>query len=184
MENALVFVSIVLGVAVAFELEHLNKLLRSKKVKWHWAQPLFALFILFTIMSFWWMIASSDTGEEITLAQFLPVMWALVVLNLLAAAALPDGVPQQGLDLAEYYQENRRYLWGLYLLLSGPLAANWIIVGIRRSDDFVEVLPYVLSEGFPLAFVALLFFARRWWLVGLGFAGLGVVVAAWLTRAL
>ena len=184
MENALVFVSIVLGVAVAFELEHLNNLLRSKNVKWHWAQPVFALFVLLTIMSFWWMIASTQDRGEITLAQFLPVMWVLVMLNLLAAAALPDKVPEEGLDLAQYYQDNRRYMWGLYFLVIAPLGANWVIVGIRRARDFTDVLPYIGSELLPLALVTMLFFATRWWLVALGFAGLGIVVASWLTRAL
>ena len=89
MEQALVFASIVLGVAVAFELQHLNTLLRSKNVKWHWAQPIFALFVLLTIMSFWWMIANRANSEEaMTLARFLPIMWILVLRNLLAAAAL------------------------------------------------------------------------------------------------
>lgn len=184
MENALVFVSIVLGVAVAFELENLNRLLRSTKVKWHWAQPLFALFVLLTIMSFWWMIASRDLAGEISLARFLPVMWVLVLLNLLAAVALPDEIPETGIDLGEYYQSNRRYMWALYFLMIAPLAANWVVVGIRRSRDWTEVLPYLGSEIVPLAIVVLLFFARRWWLVATGFAGLGLVVAAWLSRTL
>ena len=184
MENALVFVSIVLGVAVAFELDHLNSLLRSKKVKWHWAQPLFALFVLLTIISFWWMIASVSDREEITIAEFLPIMWVLVILNLLAAVAFPDKVPEEGIDLGHYYQENRRYMWGLYFLVLAPLGANWVIVGIQRARDFTDILPYIGSELVPLAFVVLLFFAQRWWLVALGFAGLGFVVASWLTRAL
>ena len=184
MENALAFVSIVLGVAVAFELEHLNRLLRSGNVKWHWAQPLFALFVLLSIMSFWWMMASTPDQEDISLARFLPVMWVLVLLNLLAAVALPDEIPEGGIDLAQYYQDNRRYMWSLYFLMIAPLAGNWIVVGIRRSASFTEVLPYLGSELVPLVFVTLLIFARRWWLVGVGFAGLSLVVAAWLSRTL
>ena len=141
MQQALVFASIVLGIAVAFELQHLNTLLRSRRVTWHWAQPLFAFFVLMTMMSFWWMIASGSAAEEITLARFLPIMWVLVILNLLAAAALPDRVPDEGIDLAAYYQENRRYLWGLYLLIFTPLAVNWVSIGVMRSSSLVELLP-------------------------------------------
>ena len=184
MEQALVFASIVLGVAVAFELQHLNTLLRSRNVRWHWAQPIFALFVLLTIMSFWWMIARGAEDTPMTLARFLPVMWVLVILNLLAAAALPDRVPDEGLDLAQYYQDNRRYLWGLYLLILVPLAANWIVVGISRAQSLAELAPYLLSELPPLAFVVMLFFVRRWWLVALGYAGLSVLVLGWLSRTL
>ena len=184
MEQALVFASIVLGVAVAFELQHLNTLLRSRKVRWHWAQPVFALFVLLTIMSFWWMIARDAGDQTMTLARFMPIMWVLVILNLLAAAALPDKVPDEGLDLAQYYQDNRRYLWGLYLLILVPLAANWIVVGVGRAKSFAELSPYLLSELPPLAFVLMLFFVRRWWLVALGYAGLGLLVLGWLSRTL
>ena len=184
MEQALVFVSIVLGVAVAFELEHLNKLLRAGNVKWHWAQPLFALLVLMTIMSFWWMLASSNDRGEVTLAAFLPIMWVLVLLNLLAAASLPDHVPEGGIDLAEYYQENRRYLWGLYFLIVAPLGINWIIVGFRRSENFWDILPYLATELLPMTVVAAMIFAKRWSHVAIGFAAMGLVVAAWLTRAL
>lgn len=184
MDQALVFASIVLGVAVAFELNNLNHLLRAKNVKWHWAQPLFALFVLLTIMSFWWMLASNQIEGEITLAQFVPIMWVLVVLNLLAAASLPDDIPDAGVDLAEYYLENKRYLWGLYLLILVPLGANWIVVGVRRSRDFTDVLPYLGSELPPMLVVLMLFFVKRWSLVALGFAALSLVVVAWLTRAI
>ncbi|VVT19300.1 hypothetical protein [Erythrobacter sp. EC-HK427] len=184
MQQALVFASIVLGIAVAFELQHLNTLLRSKRVKWHWAQPLFAFFVLMTMMSFWWMIASGSAEEEITLARFLPIMWVLVILNLLAAAALPDRVPDEGIDLAAYYQENRRYLWGLYLLIFTPLAANWVSIGVMRSSSLHELLPYVMSELPPLAVIIFLFFARRWWMVALGYLGLAFLLVNWLGRSL
>ena len=75
-------------------------------------------------------------------------------------------------------------MWTLYFLIISPLAANWVIVGIRRSRDWTDILPYLGSEIIPLVVVVLLFFARRWWLVAAGFAGLGLVVAAWLSRTL
>ena len=43
MGQALVFASIILGVAVAHELGNLHSLIRSRNVRWYWAQPIFAL---------------------------------------------------------------------------------------------------------------------------------------------
>ena len=108
MEQALVFASIVLGVAVASELNNLHKLLQSNNVKWHWAQLAYALLTLLTMMSVWWMLANVDLTQKISLAGFLPAMWVLVLLNLMAAVALPDWIPEDGVDLAEYYQEKRQ----------------------------------------------------------------------------
>ena len=183
MEQALTFASIVLGVAVAFELSHLNTLLRSNKVKWHWAQPLFAFYVLLTIMSFWWMIASRQ-AEPVTLAMFLPVMWELVLLTLLAAASLPDKVPEAGLSLAQYYQDNRRYLWTLFLLAFVPLAANWIVLSALRTSSVADFIAQAGGEFVPLVFMTILLFARRWWLVAVGMAGLGFTVVTWLSRTI
>lgn len=184
MEQVLVFVSIVLGVALAFELDHLNKLLRSKRVKWHWAQPLFALFVLLSIMSFWWMIAGREVPGPMTLARFMPIMWVLVLLNLLAAAALPDEIPEEGLDLAQYYQDNRRYLWGLYGLFFLPLGANWVVYAARKAESIGQFLAFAGGDLGGLAIIAFLFFARKWWAIALGFAALSLIVGSWMVRAL
>ncbi|MEM9502111.1 MAG: hypothetical protein AAF941_09720 [Pseudomonadota bacterium] len=184
MENALVFVSIVLGVAVAFELEHLNRLLRSKRVKWHWAQPLFALFVLLSIMSIWWMIAGRNIEGPMTLGRFMPIMWVLVILNLLAAVSLPDQVPEEGIDLADYYQQNRRYMWGLYLLFFLPLGSNWITFAAREAGSFGEFLAYASGDMIGLAIIIYLFFARAWWAVAVGYVGLCVIAANWMLRAI
>ena len=184
MENALVFASIVLGIAVAFELQHLHNLLRTPNVKWHWAQPLFALFVLLSIMSIWWMIAGREIEGPMTLGRFIPIMWVLVILNLLAAVALPDKIPEEGIDLADYYQTNRRYMWGLYILFFLPLGVNWVIYSISRAENFSQFVNYVWGDMLGLGIFIFLFFARKWWMVGLGFAGLAAMSASWLSRAI
>lgn len=184
MEHVLVFVSIVLGVAVAFELEHLNKLLRSKNVKWHWAQPLFALFVLLTIMSIWWMIAGRRIEGDMTMGQFLPIMWVLVVLNLLAAASLPDQVPEEGIDLAEYYQDNRRYFWGLYLLFFAPLGLSWFNFAANKAETVGDFFTYASGDLIGLLIIIYMFFARAWWTVAIGYVGLAYISANWLFRTL
>ena len=162
MEQALVFASIVLGVAVAFELENLNRVLRSDKVTWHWAQPAFALFILLSIIAYWWG-AASQPDRQITFVQFMPVMFQLVMLVLLAAVSLPDKIGEDGVDLSEYYQSNRRYQWllePLFLVdpyrLSRPrsddLRHDWRRVPARRSG--YDVRPAVHRDDLRQALVS------------------------------
>lgn len=184
MEQALVFASIVLGVAVASELNNLHKLLQSNNVKWHWAQLAYALLTLLTMMSVWWMLANVDLTQKISLAGFLPAMWVLVLLNLMAAVALPDWIPEDGVDLAEYYQEKRRYLWGLYLLAIAPLGGSTYINAFKQADGAFRFVELVAVDTFAISIIVMLFFARAWWLVGLGFAIFFSITTLWLVRTI
>jgi len=184
MEQALVFASIVLGVAVASELNNLHKLLQSDKVTWHWAQALYALLTLLTIMSFWWMLAKRSNGDEITLAAFLPIMWVMVIFNLMASVSLPDTIPDDGLHMADYYQSKRRYLWALYVLAVAPLAASWVFHSANTATNIGQFARMAGPEFAGIAIPAFLFFARRWWMVGLGFGLIGFLVTGWLFRSI
>lgn len=183
MEQALVFASIVLGYGLASELGNLNRLIRSKNVRWHWTQVGYAIFVLLTVMAFWWMIAGTQP-DTVSLGKFLPIMWVLILLNLMCAAALPDEVPDGGLELREYYLENRRYLWALYALAMLPLSANWLMVLYERSGSLFITMRDGMFEIIPLIVVIVLMFARRWWLIALAYALLGSLTITWLSRTL
>ncbi len=182
MEQALVFTSIILGVAVAFELENLNRLLRSKEVRWHWAQPIFAIFVLMILMFFWWSLAKNPEGT-ISFGAFLPIMWSLVMLVLLSAAALPDKV-EGGVDLAQYYQENRRYMWGLLLLAAIPLEGQWFYQVAVTSTSIGEFIGRATGDIVAWTMIIAMMFIRRWWLVAVGFAVLSLGPLAWLSRTI
>ncbi|GMN04043.1 hypothetical protein [Erythrobacter sp. MTPC3] len=183
MEQALVLASIVLGVAIAFELDHLNKVLRSRTVRWHWAQPLFAFFVLLTIISYWWGVAN-NAGGSITLGAFLPIMFQLIMLVLLAAVSLPDAIPEEGLDLGEYYQENRKYQWILMSLFFWTINIRWFANVWPESSSFADFAMRVSGDTLAgLLFLAMIF-ARRWWMVAIGFGILSLAPVIWLTRTL
>ena len=183
MEQALVFASIVLGVAVAFELGHLNGVLRSDKVRWHWAQPAFALFVLLTIISYWWMAAGKEPGP-ITLGEFLPIMFQLVLLVLLAAVSLPDTIPDDGIDLAEYYQRNRRYQWILMSLYMWSLHVSYLLYSAQNTDSFGDFVRVTIMDTFAGVVMIAMIFVRRWLLVAVGFAILSIGPGLWIGRSL
>ena len=183
MEQALVLVSIVLGVAIAFELEHLNRVLRAPNVKWHWAQPLFALFVLLSIIAFWWGAGSKQDGD-LSLGQFMPVMFQLIILALLAAVSFPDSIPEDGLDLAEYYQQNRRYQWGLMSLYFWSLHVGYLIYSARRAESFAQFAVWTGPDTLGALLIVAMIFARKWWQVALGFTVLSLAPLVWATRVL
>ncbi|WP_336986946.1 hypothetical protein [Altererythrobacter aquiaggeris] len=182
MEQALVFTSIILGVAVAFELENLNRLLRSNEVRWHWAQPIFAAFVLMILMFFWWSLAKNPQGT-ISFGAFLPIMWSLVMLVLLSAVALPDKV-EGGVDLAQYYQQNRRYMWGLLLLAAIPLQGQWFYKVAVSSTSIGEFVGRAMGDIVAWTMIIAMMFIRRWWQVAIGFAFLSLGPLAWLSRTI
>ena len=184
MEHALVLISIVLGVAITFELENLNRLIRAPNVRWHWAQPIFAFFALMMVLVFWWMMASSGDKEAITLGEFLPIMALMIIIVLIAAVALPDKVPEEGqLDLAEYYMANRKYQWGLVLATVMVIGGGWMATLITRHG-FVEAMLRGWGEWVPMLLVVWMIFANRWWKVGVGYAAMSFIPIAWLSRTL
>ena len=183
MEQALVLASIVLGVAIAFELEHLNNVLRSDKVKWHWAQPVFALFVLLTIIAYWWGAAANASGP-ITLGEFLPIMFQLVLLALLAAVSLPDRIEDEGLDLAAYYRQNRRYQWTLMALFMWSINLRWFWTVWQRDVAVADFLAIIVGDAIGGLVIIAMIFARRWWQVAFGFAVLSIAPVLWVSRTL
>jgi len=182
MEQALVFTSIILGVAVALELTNLHHLLRSKKVRWHWAQPIFAAFVLILLMFFWWSLAKEPEGT-ISFGAFLPIMWSLVMLVLLSAVALPDRL-EDPVDLAEYYLQNRTYMWGLMLLAALPLEGQWLYKVAMQTSSLGEFLGWAGGDLMAWSVIIAMMFVRRWWLVAVGFAILSLGPIAWLSRTI
>lgn len=186
MEQALVLASIVLGVAIAFELEHLNGVLRAKNVKWHWAQPLFALFVLLTIISFWWMAVSNAQNNPgpLSFGAFIPVMFLLVVLALLAAVSFPNDIPEEGLDLAAYYQETRTYQWGLMSLYFWSITAGFLFRTAQQTSNIADFLLATGADMLGGVIVVAMMFIKTWWKVAIGFAFLSLGPAVWLPRVL
>ena len=183
MEQALVLISIVLGVAITFELENLNRVLRAPNVSWYWAQPIFAAFALMIVLVFWWMMASRPDGE-LSLGAFLPIMLIMVMLVLIAAVSLPDQIPDEGtLDMADYYMANRRYQWGLVAGVIAIIGSGWLIQLWGRYG-FFEAMVRGWGEWVPLLIAMWMVFADRWWKVGVGYAAIAFVPIAWLSRTL
>jgi hypothetical protein len=115
-EYVLPLVSVVVGLAVADLAVSLHRLLRAgRRVRWD-ALPLgAALLALLSVLELWWMLYGSQEAPAFgSLGWFLPLVAQLVLLFLLNAAALPDRIPREGLDLRAFYDRNGRYFWGLY----------------------------------------------------------------------
>jgi hypothetical protein len=125
----LAFVGIIVGLGVADLLTSLHRLLRAgKRVIWHWATPsLAALMLLVTLVVWWWSFTWYGHLTSESIAAFLPRFLVLVLSFLMMAAALPDEIPDRGIDLKQYYLGPRVHLWSLMsATFGGFLLLYWI----------------------------------------------------------
>lgn len=138
-----VFVSIIVGLAVADLLISFHRLLRvDAQVRWYWLVPFLALYLLLVIVNFWWgSFHWLAHVRSLSMEGFLPVLLAATSLFLLAAAALPDRLPNESLDLKVWYVQNARQIWilaSIALSLVVLIQANGQFASAQAAQDFLK----------------------------------------------
>lgn len=107
-------VGVVLGLGIADLLTSLHKLLRAgNRVQWDWLTLAYAALMLFALLVFWWWQFDYPQSPTLTIAQFLDSFIFLAISFLMVASALPDDVPDEGIDLRQFYLATLRHRWGL-----------------------------------------------------------------------
>ena len=172
----LAFVGIIIGLGVADLLTCLHKLLRAgNRVKWHWATPALAGLMLLVTLVMWWRsyLWFSELTSE-TIAAFLPRFLAMIIVFLMMAAALPDDVPEDGIDLRQFYSSSRVHLWSLMTLTFTS------VVLIELADHWTMGLAGILAMFWPttmsLAFAAIATLTPRMWVHALAIGWIYSVV--------
>ena len=161
-EYVLPLVSVLAGLALADVAVSLHRLLRARRrVRWDALPLACAVLAALAVLNLWWgLFNSQETPFYQTLGGFLPLAALLVVLFLLNAAALPDAVPDEGMDLRAFYDANGPYFWSLYAVVVVLSIAN--NVGGRVALGLsVDVLSYGPNLVLIALFVALARFRHR-----------------------
>ena len=181
-EHVTVFISIIVGIAVADLLMSFHKLLRARhKVQWQWLPLAVALFALLLTVAYWWQaFAWYEDASRLSVASFLPDLARFVVLFLLVAASLPDDVPEKGIDLGAWYWEHARLYWTLALI---SLLLDIVVGGLREADPgagVANMLRAKLNDLILLPFLVAMMFVRRPWYHS-AFILFGLGNMAWVT---
>ena len=104
-----------MGLTLIDVITSLNRLLRAgRRVKWDWVSPIAALLLVFELFNIWWRWRDGAISQASTLGEALCLFGVLVLLFLSASATLPDDVPEEGLDLGDYFDGIRRYFFIVY----------------------------------------------------------------------
>jgi hypothetical protein len=168
----------VVGLAIADLATSLHRLLRHRKmVRWDWVAPLAALLALMELFNLWWRWRGFAGA---TVGAVAPYFVALILLYLTASVTLPDEVPERGLDLGIYFDENRSYFWFVY---TSYLAVILTLITIRRLGQGLSVFQLWSINYFDYASIVVgygLIFVRKRWVSGVAL----LAILGWLVWGL
>ncbi|MFN3946018.1 MAG: hypothetical protein ACK4K7_13925 [Allosphingosinicella sp.] len=162
-------VAIFVGLAFADMASSLHRLLRARRrVRWHWFVFSAAVLLVLLTLEIWWsgIRDLERAGLTFTIGLFVPVLAQLLVIFLLASSALPDAVPDEGIDLEAYYWEHARFFWSwmALLLLSFVVQRMVIVASLRGVDRLGAALPGAVPNLIVIGLMlSLVFVRRRWW---------------------
>jgi len=113
--NISTLITIIFGLILTDLFASVHRLIRGRqRVRWHWLPILVSWYVLTMVLKNWWsLVFQEDDGGWAGGWIFFFYGHLLFLLYLVASAVLPDEVPADGLDLREFYIENRRHFWGL-----------------------------------------------------------------------
>ena len=159
-EYVLGLMAIISGLAITDLIASLHRLLRARRrVQWDWLTLLTAGFIGMSLTVSWfisWRVNVVENYNPTFWRFFFLTLGQLVPLYLAAAAALPDEVPAEGIDLKQFYAENCRYIWGALTTMMIMFVITGSLLHAMRGDyraAWMNVLqtPFVL----PVALLAI-----------------------------
>lgn len=162
-EFVLAFTSVVIGLGVTDLLSSLHRLLGARtRVKWDWLTLLYAAYMLFGLIVFWWwQYGFPREGTSLTIMDFLANFLFLALGYLMAASALPDEIPAEGWVLRDFYWATVTYRWGL---LSTSIGCNLlgVIIVSARAGRMDWVIIALLSVCTTIALLALRWRSTRY----------------------
>jgi hypothetical protein len=162
-EYSLGLTSILVSLALAGLVTSFHRLLRqARRVRWDGRVLIAAALVVVEIVRLWfatWTLR--DLVQAETFSVYLGLFVEVLLLVLLAASALPEDVGEN-CDLGAFYEENRRYLWGVFALYQlSYFLLGFFVFGIRQgaAGGTVDAFDLVRLLA-PLAIYVFLTFTR------------------------
>ena len=162
-EYIMPLVSVLVGLAIADLAVSFNRLLRARdRVQWNWLPLLTAFMAILAVLDIWWVFYGEQQADFYqTLAGFLPIVAQLILLYLINAAALPDDVPPEGMDLKEFYEENSPYFWTLFVIYFASAFVTHIVSNFHSDGDSIHILQDTLWNLAIVVFLGSLIFVKN-----------------------
>ncbi len=159
-EYLLLLMAVILGLALSDLAVSLHRLLNAgRRIRWDVLTVLAAALAFVRIITQWWGLYHGDQiARGVTFAMFMGFLISGVLLFLMAAAALPDEIHGEEVDLGRHYWSISRRFWlifaGQWCVMNGVVA--WAQIRVLGAHVAPGTL---LTLAIPLA-AALMAFTR------------------------
>ena len=159
------FVTIVLALALSDIVQSTHRLLRARdRVKWDPLTPLLALSAFLGLLAGFFSLWGDARFDRLSYYGLVAFMAGPTVTALAAFAVLPDEVPAHGVDLRQFYFDNRRYLAVLLALLAiGDVVwtIRWAAMmnALHRADFWWHFAPVATINA---ALISVMYISKRW----------------------
>lgn len=151
-QHLLVFLSLILGLALAQILTSAHRLLVARRrVGFHWIPVTWATLHCVTITQVWWALFGMIRDPIWSnFFGFVLLVALTITIYLVAALLLPDPSERGRTDLWTHYLANRRWLFGLLVVFLALIsAADWL------HGDPGYVRQNLIRGGLVLVFLGL-----------------------------
>ena len=143
-----VLLSIIIGLGLTQLLTAVGRIVRHRdRVRFDWLPLLWAAVLLVVFVQVWWSMFGLRGHTDWTFLEFLIVLTQTATLYLMAAVALPEQPEDSGVDLAQHYDRQHRWFFGLFLAT--------LIVSVAKDRIINGAWPDGLNLGFHLFLAAL-----------------------------
>jgi hypothetical protein len=143
-----VVLSIVLGLGMTQILTAFGRLIRHRdRVEEDWLPILWAVSLLVIFVQVWWAMFGLRTRRDWTFFEFSIVLAQTATLYVMAAVALPEDVPESGVDLRAYYERHHRWFFGWFLATLIISVSKDVVLGGRLPDFYNLVFHVALAAG-------------------------------------
>ena len=169
-EYLLLLAAVVLGLAISDLAVSTHRLLNAAgRVRWDALAPLAACLAFVRIVTQWWTWYGADgLASRMTFGMFVGVLVSAGLLFLMAAAALPDEIGEEGINLRVHYRQVARRYWLLF-------AAQWTVLNGVSAWAQASIggahLNFLSPASMVLPLSLLLAFVRVTWVQAIGLIG-------------
>ena len=147
-EHVLILLSLVISLALAHVLNGIARLVHAENVAWSRIHLVWIVIALLMLVDFWMSAWQLRHEDDWNILMVLFWMTMAVLFYLICALMVPDTIPNEGIDLSDFHETNRRRYLGLFLFtMLFSFTANLTLSGFATANVIVVLNAFCLAAA-------------------------------------
>jgi len=145
-EHVLILLSLVISLALAHILSNLARLIQSENVTWSWLHGVWVFFVVLLLIDFWISVWQLRLEGDWNILMVFFWMTMAILNYLLSALVVPDQVLEDGMNLGDFHDVNRKRFMSVFLaILLFAFGANLMLEGFSSANYIVGLMVVCVS---------------------------------------